>query len=64
MVGIRSKNHNGPAGATAPCLTLFPGASTNTFSNIDTGIPVTGHFNFGSVLGARGEFVIQVVQLK
>jgi len=54
-----------PSTMTVPCLALFPGTTTNTFSNIDTQIPAAaGHYNLGSIFGARGEFVMQVVQLK
>jgi hypothetical protein len=53
-----------PTGATLPCLAFFPGSST--FTNVDSGIPAAaGHYNFGGLgPGLRGEFQIQVTQLK
>jgi len=54
-----------PSSLTQACLALFPGpGSTTTIANVDTGIPArAGHYNFGSIFGAHGEFQIQVTQI-
>jgi hypothetical protein len=50
-----------PTSQTGPCLALFPGP---TGFPVDTGIPAhAGHYNIGSVLGAVGEFEMQVTQI-
>jgi hypothetical protein len=51
-----------PISLTAPCLAFFPGSAS--FSNIDSGFPAApGHFNFGGIGGAVGEFQLQVTQI-
>lgn len=50
-----------PASLTGPCLGLFPGP---TGFPANTGFPsAPGHYNFGSILGQRGEFQVQVTQI-
>ena len=55
-----------PSSATAPCLAFFPGPGLSTFTNIDVGIPAAaGHYNVGGLgPGLRGEFQIQVTQVR
>src|SRR5579863_2577330 len=44
-----------PTSVTGPCLAFFPGSAS--FSGVNTGFPAAaGHYNFGNILGARGEF--------
>jgi hypothetical protein len=58
-----------PSALTGPCLAFFPGTTSTSFTNADTGIPgAAGHYNLNSllpvILGASiGEFQIQVTQI-
>jgi hypothetical protein len=50
-----------PVSQTAPCLDFFPGPAGLP---ADTGIPsVAGHYNFGGIGGAVGEFQATVTQV-
>ena len=58
-----------PTSQTGPCLVLFPGliflTGPNSFAGAPTGIPAAaGHYNLGSILGAVGEFEIQVTAIR
>ena len=51
-----------PSSFTGPCLAFFPGPAGFP---VDTGFPAaTGHYNFGGIGGVRGEFQVQVTQIK
>ena len=51
-----------PTRLTAPCVQLFPGATT--FSGVDTQIPASaGHYNFGGIGGTVVELQITVTQI-
>ncbi len=53
-----------PTSATTPCLALFPMTTTSNFSKVDSGFPAAPrHYNLNGLLGARGEFQIQVTQI-
>ena len=51
-----------PSSLTGPCLAFFPGPAGFP---VDTGFPAAaGHYNFGGIGGVRGEFQIQVTQIR
>jgi hypothetical protein len=54
-----------PTNLTAPCLAIFPGTPTTSFTGMDLGIPAkAGHYNLGALIpGEPGEFQIQVTQI-
>ncbi len=52
-----------PTSTTTACLAFFPGSAS--FTGVNTGIPAAaGHYNIGTFGGLRGEFQIQVTQVR